>query len=189
MSGEMRIRPMGAEDIDPVMAIAAGLEAAPHWQRPAYEAAIDPEGMPGRVALIAELGGELIGFAVASFVPPQAELETIAVSAAHQRCGAGSVLLGALVRELASRGALEVALEVRASNTAALAFYRGHSFVECGRRPGYYPPPERHGPVSRPHEEQDCFMGTPVSGDPAHRDTGEAAILMRAPIAISGKRE
>jgi ribosomal-protein-alanine N-acetyltransferase len=33
-------------------------------------------------------------------------------------------------------------LEVRASNQAALGFYRGQGFRETGRRPRYYADPE-----------------------------------------------
>ena len=93
---EVRIRRMTVADLDRVMEIAAGLKEAPHWARAAYLAAIDPAGAPRRIALVAE-SGSLAGFAVASVVMPQAELETIAVTGggaaargcAEAVCGAG----------------------------------------------------------------------------------------------------
>jgi len=71
-------------------------------------------------------------------VPPQAELETIAVAAEGQRRGVCRNLFAVLVGELAIAQAEEVFLEVRASNRAALALYLSLGFKETGRRSRYY---------------------------------------------------
>jgi len=159
MSEAISVRTMAAADLDAVMAIADGLDTAPHWPRLVYESALDLGATPQRVALVAEVSGQVVGFAIASLIAPEAELETIAVSAAHQRQKAGSTLLAALFRELASRRILEVTLEVRASNVAAQEFYTAHSFMAFSRRVAYY------------------------------LDTGEAAVLMRAPTKVRGELE
>jgi ribosomal-protein-alanine N-acetyltransferase len=138
MNGSVEIRPMAATDIDAVMAIAASLDAAPHWPRAAYEAALDPPATPQRIALVAQVSATVIGFAIASLIPPQAELETIAIAQSRHRCKGGSALLVALLRELESRQITEITLEVRASNLAAQAFYRSHSLDIFRRRTGYY---------------------------------------------------
>ena len=151
------VRPMTAADIDAVMAIAAGHRSAPHWPRPAYEVALDPAAAPRRIALVAEVSGVVGGFTIASLIPPQAELETIAVAAAFIRQKSGSALLSALLRELNPMRIEEITLEVRASNLAAHAFYLHHSFAPFAVRKGYYP------------------------------DTGEDAILMRAILPIQAK--
>ena len=158
-SAAVGIRVMEAGDLGAVMGIAAGLETAPQWPRAAYEAAIDEEALPRRVALVAEIDGLVAGFAIASVIAPEAELETIAVAAGEQRRGIGRALLGALFRELEMRGAGEVTLEVRASNGAAQAFYRAHGFAEFARRAAYY------------------------------ADTGEAAVLMGVPSAAGREME
>jgi ribosomal-protein-alanine N-acetyltransferase len=132
---------MVESDLDRVMAIADSLPTAPHWSRPAYEAAIDPEGAPRRVALVAEAGGEVAGFVVAAVIVPEAEIETIAVDGPAQGYGFGSSLLHAVFEELKLVGVGEVALEVRASNENALWFYRKMGFEEVGRRRGYYREP------------------------------------------------
>src|SRR5258708_5949187 len=77
---EPKIRPMAAADLKVVVAIADSLATAPHWPRSAYEAALDPAGVPPRIALVAEVSGIIAGLAIASLIPPQAELETIAIS-------------------------------------------------------------------------------------------------------------
>ena len=141
--GNIQIRRMAAEDLPRVMEIAASLPDAPHWTEAAYTTALNPESTPRRIALVAATAndGNLLGFAVASFLPPQAELETIAVAAESHRRGLGGRLLAALVGELRAAGVTELLLEVRASNQAALGFYRAHGFVETGRRFGYYTDP------------------------------------------------
>jgi ribosomal-protein-alanine N-acetyltransferase len=80
----------------------------------------------------------VVGFAVASVVPLQAELETIAVAAEGQRRGVGRNLFAFLAGELAIAHAEELFLEVRASNRAALALYLSLGFKETGRRSRYY---------------------------------------------------
>jgi ribosomal-protein-alanine N-acetyltransferase len=82
--------------------------------------------------------GGIVGFAVASVVPPQAELETIAVAAEGQRRGVGRNLFAVLAGELAIAHVEELFLEVRASNRAALALYLSLGFSQTGCRPRYY---------------------------------------------------
>jgi ribosomal-protein-alanine N-acetyltransferase len=133
---------MTIADLDRVMEIAAGLRDAPHWPRSAYrEAVARIAGVP-RIALVAvEEPAAVEGFAVASLVAPQAELESIAVAALSQRSGLGRKLIDALAGELRRAGIREVLLEVRASNDAALSFYRRLGFADAGRRKGYYADP------------------------------------------------
>jgi ribosomal-protein-alanine N-acetyltransferase len=153
----VRIRPMTPADMDRVIEIAGSLKDAPQWPRSAYLAALDPEAAPRRIALVAEeatgsgnpggrpssLGwGAVAGFAVASLLPPQAELETIAVAPQLQRRGLARRLFAALAGELAAAQVTEVMLEVRASNQPALGLYRQLGFVETGHRRRYY-----HDPV------------------------------------------
>ena len=139
----MTIRPMQDSDLDRVLEIAGNLAQAPRWAREVYEAAIRPGSAPRRVALVAEeatLG--LVGFAVASFVTPEAELETIGVAVARQRSGIGRQLLGETKRILGGLGVTKVILEVRESNSAARQLYRATGFDETGRRSSYYVDPK-----------------------------------------------
>ena len=139
----LRIRRMTAADIDRAVALAAGLNRAPQWQRTSYLTAIAGEATPPRIALVAEENPSetLTGFAVALLLPPESELETIAVAAAGQRRGVGRCLFAALAAELSAAGATSVHLEVRSSNAPALAFYAALGFEEIGRRPRYYADP------------------------------------------------
>jgi len=84
----------------------------------------------------------VVGFLVVKLVPPEAEVETIAVSAAEQRRGIGKIILSAMEKELRAAGVHEVLLEVRASNERAREFYGSQGWSETGRRPRYYAEPE-----------------------------------------------
>lgn len=150
----VQVRRMTPSDLDHVIEIEHSLAAAPHWPRSAYLTALDPQVSPPRIALVAvepgsdagalsdgpsSLGwGAVAGFAVASLLPPHAELETIAVSAQLQRRGLARRLFASLVAEFRAAGIMEVILEVRASNDPARGFYRRLGFVETGSRPLYY---------------------------------------------------
>jgi ribosomal-protein-alanine acetyltransferase len=139
----VHVRRMTQADLDQVIEIAESLKEAPRWSRSAYLAALDPEAMPPRIALVAESdSGMVAGFAVACLMPPQAELEIIAVAPTAQRRGLARRLFASLSAELRTAQVTEVFLEVRASNHAALGLYRLLAFEETGRRPRYY-----HDPV------------------------------------------
>lgn len=84
----------------------------------------------------------LLGFALSRLVKDEAEILTLAVDVATRGQGAGRVLLGAHLDNLARAGARTVFLEVDEGNTPALALYRRAGFAEIGRRPGYYPKPD-----------------------------------------------
>jgi len=140
---ELCIRPLTPADVDGILEIAQSLRDAPHWPASAYRSALDPESAPRRIALVAESAGNLLGFAVSSLLPPQAELETIAVANGNQRQGVARRLFAAMAQELIAAQITDVLLEVRASNAAALAVYRALGFAATGRRPRYYAdPPE-----------------------------------------------
>ena len=155
----MRIRRMSAVDLERVMEIAGSLRDAPKWQVSAYLAAINSGDVAGNVAAnvprrIALVAAEPVsetpaGFLVASVVPPEAELETVAVAVESQRHGMGGRLLRALVEELRTERVTALILEARASNRAALKFYRARGFEETGRRPRYYADPNEDAILMR----------------------------------------
>jgi [ribosomal protein S18]-alanine N-acetyltransferase len=140
---EFFIRPMAPGDLDRVFEIADFLPEAPQWPKSAYEAALDPDAIPNRIALVATTPSsrEPVAFAVASLVLAQAELESIVVAGDYQRQGLGRQLFEAVTGLLRSAGAKKLALEVRASNHAALAFYLSLGFTRAGLRPRYYVDP------------------------------------------------
>jgi ribosomal-protein-alanine acetyltransferase len=139
----VHIRPVVPEDIPLVMAIANSLPDAPHWRSEVYQDMLDPARIPARLCLVAEdSDGQLMGFGVIALIPPQAELEAIAVTGERQRRGIAGNLLSDLLTGLKRFDITEVILEVRESNRPAQAFYGAAGFVETGRRRGYYADPQ-----------------------------------------------
>jgi [ribosomal protein S18]-alanine N-acetyltransferase len=140
------VRAMTAADLDRVLEIADGLDTAPRWPGAAYEALVEPAQSDievQRIALVAEDAGtgSVVGFLVASLIPPVAELETVGVAAEFQRHGVGRRLLAELEGKLRRGGVTKVLLEVRNSNVAAKSLYGSSGFVETGSRRGYYADP------------------------------------------------
>ena len=139
----VQIRRMSASDLERVLELAGSLPEAPHWPGLAYKEAMDTASPRRRIALVATKGetNKLVGFLVAGLLAPEAELESIAVAAAVQRQGIGKLLLLGLFEQLQGERIDLVHLEVRASNSPALGFYRSLGFTESGRRSRYYTDP------------------------------------------------
>ena len=85
------------------------------------------------------VGDVMAAFAITQGVLDEATLFNIAVDPAWQRKGLGRQLLEHLIGELEKRGVLTLWLEVRASNTAAIALYESLGFNEATIRRNYYP--------------------------------------------------
>jgi ribosomal-protein-alanine N-acetyltransferase len=137
----MQIRIMHPGDLDCVLPMAEVLPTAPHWSRQSWLQSLDPSATPRRIALVAETGSQLLGFILVSLLPPDSELESIAVVPAAQRQGIGRALLEAACSAAHAAGATRMLLEVRPSSLAA-ELYRHAGFRETGRRPGYYADPK-----------------------------------------------
>lgn len=133
------VRRFRAEDVDAVMAIVHEAPEAAAWSRESYRKFPEENGS---LALVLETNGRVSAFLVGRRVEDQAEVLNLAVGSNHRRKGEGTVLLAAAFMEFALRSVKSVYLEVRESNTAAIAFYQKHGFAKTGRRDGYYRNPD-----------------------------------------------
>jgi [ribosomal protein S18]-alanine N-acetyltransferase len=139
------VRNLAAQDLDDVLVLAAESLEAPHWNRRDYEQILlaEPSDPLLRCGLVADSGGKVAGFAVASWLRQEAvaEVEGLFVEMDCRRQGVGSALIAACMTWAAKAGASKVRLEVRASNAAAHALYRRHGFSPAGVRRHYYSSP------------------------------------------------
>lgn len=69
----------------------------------------------------------------------EAHITIIAVDPHYQRQGLGQAMLYALMEAAHQRQLERATLEVRVSNTAAIALYEKFGFQKAGHRRGYYP--------------------------------------------------
>lgn len=142
-AAKIEIRELRSSDLATVIGIAELLEEAPHWSSETFIQMLSGEFRMRRIALVATNASsdEVLGFTVASLIPPEAELENIAVAREAQRRGIGRLLLSELVNQLKLAGIDSLHLEVRALNHAAIGLYNSFGFSETGRRTRYYSGP------------------------------------------------
>lgn len=89
-------------------------------------------------AVVACDGPRLHGFAAMHFGDEKAHLLLLCVQPSQQRRGIGRCLTEWLLESARVAGIITIALELRADNPAALAFYRRLGFIETQLVPGYY---------------------------------------------------
>lgn len=96
------------------------------------------------VFLVAERGGEVLGYVGLMYVLDEGYISNVAVSPDCRRQGIGAALIAELIRRA---GQLELAfltLEARASNAPAIRLYEKMGFQQVGRRKNYYQRPEEN---------------------------------------------
>lgn len=139
LGNEVTIRRFRPEDAAAVTRIMEESPEAARWSKESYEAS---GGWGGMLALVSETRGELGGVLIGRQVADEGEVLNLAVRRGNRRKGEGGALLEAALAELKAGGVTHVYLEVRESNSAAIAFYEKHEFAKTGRRKSYYHDPE-----------------------------------------------
>lgn len=131
---EARLEPLEAMRLEQVLQVEQ--RAYPHpWTRGNFRDALK-SGYHARALLAGE---ELLGYYVAMQGVDEVHLLNITVSPDYQRQGWGRVMLDALAIWARGLGAQWLWLEVRVSNTRALAIYEAHGYRRVGLRKNYYP--------------------------------------------------
>lgn len=99
--------------------------------------------------LVAEDDGCIIGYVGSQSVLDAADMMNLAVSPHYRRQGTGEALVKALADHLQQNNVIALLLEVRVSNTPAIALYQKLGFEQVGRRPGYYHNPREDALILR----------------------------------------
>ncbi|MDS1269992.1 ribosomal protein S18-alanine N-acetyltransferase [Lipingzhangella sp. LS1_29] len=147
---------MHRSDLESVLRLEQDLFPADAWSSQMF---LDELTEPTRSYLVAETCSnrpELVGFAGLRVVPPEGDIQTMAVDRRYWSQGIGARLLTALLDIGAQQGVTETFLEVRTDNPRAQDLYRRFGFVELGMRPGYYAGADAvvmRRSASNPHEE------------------------------------
>ena len=137
-SGRSLIRALRREDCAAVAQILRRSPEAVFWPQASVREVLEWQGILG---LASVSGEEVAGFLIARQVKDEAEVLNLAVAPENRRKGEGGALLRAAVADLRKRGVTRVFLEVRESNAGGIAFYKRYSFLQAGRREGYYREP------------------------------------------------
>lgn len=146
------IRPMTAADVSSVAALEKLCFSDP-WSVSSIASELDN---PLSLWLVWEEDGAAAAYLGVQRVPPQADVMNVAVSPALRRRGIARALFAELERRLSEID--ELFLEVRASNSGAIALYRTLGFEQVGRRPNYYLDPREDALILR----KELFHADPV---------------------------
>ena len=130
------LRGMAEADIGEVETLERRLFPSDAWPLQMF---IDELAQPEtRRYLVAEAGGEIVGYAGLMCIEPIADVQTIAVVPEFEGKGIGSAMLTELIDEARRRRAADVLLEVRADNPRAQQLYLRFGFEQIHVRPRYY---------------------------------------------------
>ena len=144
----VRVRGMSESDVPDALAILGESPEAAQWSRKSLV-----ESARGGSAWTAEIDGRVAGMLIARAAGDEFEILNLAVAGSFRRRGIGTSLVSAALEHARSSGAIQSYLEVRASNTAALALYARLGFGTLGRRPNYYRHPEEDAVLLVFHNE------------------------------------
>ena len=127
------LRRMTPRDLDRVIDIEQ--RAYPHpWTRGIFSDCL----RVGYDCWCLQEGRDVVGYCVLSHAAGETHLLNLCVAPEAQGRGLGATLLGHALRRSARQGSMEIFLEVRPSNRAAIALYRQYGFRPVGERPDYY---------------------------------------------------
>lgn len=127
-------RRMTGADLGAVVAIEDSIYPHP-WSRGNFSDSL----AAGYHCWIVECGGEIAGYAVVMVAAGEAHLLNLSVAAPWQRRGIGREALAFVLKLARDYGAERILLEVRPSNSAAIALYASAGFAEIAQRRSYYP--------------------------------------------------
>ncbi len=131
----MNIRPWKFEDILRISEMEQECFPQEPWSYKMLVSSFQTESFFG---LVAEDDGEIAGYGGITVAADSADVDNIAVAEQYRRGGVGTEILNGLCNLAASKGAKEIFLEVRVSNSAAMSMYLKCGFKGAYARTRYY---------------------------------------------------
>ena len=128
---------MTSADLPALAQIEAASFSQP-WSAQALQAELQN---PTALFLVAHVDGQVAGYAGIHCLFDTAQLENLAVAPSFRRQGIARALLQAGLQAAEQAGATQLLLEVRVSNTPAIALYRSCGFAVLATRRGFYEHP------------------------------------------------
>ncbi len=131
----VRLRTMTGDDVPAVMELERALFPEDAWSENMLREEL---GAQGRSYVVAETGDALVGYAGLRSVPPEGDVQTMAVARPVWGRGVGRALLAELLDRADRNGVTHMFLEVRDDNPRAQDLYARFGFRQIGVRRGYY---------------------------------------------------
>jgi len=133
----LEIRPMTTSDLAAVLEIEKDLFPIDAWTEESFLGEL-AEVSISRDVSVAISDSEIVGYASFRYVGKQGDVNTVAVSKAHQGKGIGTTLMDWLESQAALRNVREIFLEVRSDNEAAIKMYDARGYERIDIRRNYY---------------------------------------------------
>jgi len=130
-TAQVCLRPASERDVEAITAVDWAA-FTPYWRY--SEATMRRKVRTSPYFTVAELAGEIVGYAEGEVHPPQAHLNRIAVHPDHQGCGIGTFLLHNAILAFRRGGAERVTLNTQADNQPSRRLYRRLGFKPTGER-------------------------------------------------------
>ena len=130
------ITEMCAEDLSAAAEIERDLFPDHPWSLADLKYELDENPYAQFLAL--KENGELIGYADLWIMFDQAQIANIAIARPHQNKGYGQALMDEMLRRSIQAECENITLEVRVSNSPAIALYEKNGFIRAAVRKGYY---------------------------------------------------
>jgi len=168
---ELTLRGLTWPDIPVLTALESELFADDAWSERTWWAEL--AGRPRRSYVLAERGGEVVGYAGVDCGNDVADVMTLAVARSAQGRGIGKLLMRWLIAAARHSGAGQLMLEVRADNAAAQRLYTTMGFATLTVRRRYYQPGDVDALIMRLHlgDEVDD-AGEDLVDEPAAEPSG-----------------
>lgn len=94
--------------------------------------------LAGYQCIVLERDGALAGYAILSVAAGEAHILNICIEPTYRAMGYGERLMDDILFRARTTSVREIFLEVRPTNTNALALYRKKGFHRIAKRPAYY---------------------------------------------------
>ena len=151
----MMIRRMEKRDLPQVEAIEISL-FSDAWSEQGFE---DTLNLPYAISLVAivETVDAILGYIIMYVSFEEGEISNVAVAKSAQNRGIGSALMQAILEKGLEESVTRFILEVRVSNTPAIALYKKFGFTEIGIRRDFYEKPREDALIMvREKENEKC---------------------------------
>lgn len=131
----MELRPWKYEDILTISKMEEECFPQEPWSFKMLASSFESDSFFG---ILAEDGGEIIGYGGITLAADTADIDNVAVTEAYRKSGVGTAIIAELVKLAREKGAQKVFLEVRVSNSVAMELYLKSGFKGAYARTRYY---------------------------------------------------
>lgn len=141
----IQIKRLESEYLDAVVRIEEACFSVP-WSRESFTWAMQGKN---NYFVVAEENGTVMGYAGLCFVLDEGDIANVATLPEYRRRGVGAALVSNIIEFAKENGIKSLMLEVRGSNSGAIALYEKFGFAKIGVRKNYYSKPTENADIMR----------------------------------------